>query len=165
MASHLEAAYLRHSPDLVRYVRRRIADDHSSADLVHDAFLRVAEQPLAAVQDIRAYLFQVARNLLLDQRKQAARRRTLVVAPETLAEVVDEAPSPEDAADARLRLDRLRGTVGELPFRTQQIFVLNRIDGLGYAEVARHLGISQSAVQKHLAMAVRHIAERSRPRR
>ena len=65
----------------------------------------------------------------------------------------------------RLRLDRLRGTVGELPFRTQQIFVLNRIDGLGYAEVARHLGISQSAVQKHLAMVVRHIAERSRPRR
>ena len=46
--------------------------------------------------------------------------------------------------------------MSELPLRTQQIFRLNRIDGMTYVEVAHRLGISESTVQKHLARAVAH---------
>lgn len=160
----LKAAYLCHGPELLRFVARRLRDRHSAADVVHDAFVRMAEQPVATVHDARSYLFQIARNLLLDSRKQEARRKTDLASHEMLLHIADSAPLPDEAANSRLGLERLYAIVGELPFKTQQIFVLNRIDGLSYLDVARRLGISESSVQKHLAMAVQHIAHRFKSR-
>jgi RNA polymerase sigma-70 factor (ECF subfamily) len=160
----LKAAYLCHSPELLRFVARRLGDRHSAADVVHDAFVRMAEQPGTTVQDARSYLFRIARNLLVDGRKQEARRKTATASHDMLAHIADDAPAPDEVADARLKLERLQTIVGEMPFKTQQIFVLNRIDGLSYADVASQLGISESSVQKHLAMAVQHIAHRFRSR-
>jgi RNA polymerase sigma-70 factor (ECF subfamily) len=160
MFADLKSAYLLHSPELTRYVRRRAGDRNAVADVVHDAFVRMAEQPATKIQDVRSYLYRIARNLLLDQKKQDVRRQTFAVPHEALFDIVDDAPSPEDAVDARLKLERLQRLVTELPFKTQQIFVLNRVDGLSYVEVARHLDISESSVQKHLALAVQHIASR-----
>lgn len=162
MSADLKSAYLLHSPELARYVRRRVADRSAVSDVVHDAFVRMAEQPLTAVQDVRSYLYTIVRNLLIDQKKQDMRRRTVAMPHEALSDIAEDAPSPEDAADARLRLESLQRLVGELPFKTQQIFVLNRVDGLTYVEVARHLDISESSVQKHLALAVQHIARHSK---
>lgn len=161
MSADLKLAYLLHRPELTRYVRRRVGDSSAVCDVVHDAFVRMAEQPTTKVQDVRSYLYRIARNLLLDQKKQEFRRRTFTVPHEALFDIVDDAPSPEDAADARLKLERLQNIVRELPFKTQQIFVLNRVDGLSYVEVARHLDISESSVQKHLALALQHIARRT----
>ena len=48
------------------------------------------------------------------------------MAHEDLWHVVDEAP-PEDTVDARIRLERLHAVIMRLPFKTQQIFVLNRL--------------------------------------
>lgn len=158
MSADLKSAYLLHSPELARYVRRRVGDRSAASDVVHDTFVRMAEQPLTKVQDVRSYLYTIARNLLLDQKKQDVRRRTVAMPHKALSDIAEDAPSPEDAVDARLQLANLQRLVGELPLKTQQIFVLNRIDGLTYAEVARYLGISESSVQKHLALAVQHIA-------
>ena len=158
MTADIRSAYLTYGPELSRFLRRRSSDGQAAPDLVHDAFLRMAEHADTQVTDVRAYLFRIARNLLLDERKQQARRRTTAVAHETMAHIADDGPSPEAAVCARLRLDRLREAIGQLPFKTQQIFVLNRIDGLTYPEVARRLGVSESSVQKHLATALRHVA-------
>lgn len=50
-----------------------------------------------------------------------------------------------------------------LPPRTREIFRLNRIEGLSYADVARRLDISESSVQKHLAKALAVIMREVRP--
>ncbi|MFG1461338.1 RNA polymerase sigma factor [Xanthobacter sp. DSM 24535] len=151
-------------PELRGYLRRRLGDPHLASDLVQDTFLRVIERPETRVQDFRAYLYTIARHLLLNHQKQEARRRTESVPHEWFGDIAADAPTPEDAADARLQLERLQRFVGELPVRTQQIFVLNRIDGLTHVEVARALKISESAVQKHLAMAIQHMTQRLRSR-
>ncbi|MFD2032045.1 RNA polymerase sigma factor [Ancylobacter dichloromethanicus] len=51
-----------------------------------------------------------------------------------------------------------------MPHRTQEIFVLNRIEGLTHAQVARQLRLSESAVQKHLALAIARMTRRLRGR-
>ena len=162
VSTDLKSAYLLLSPELTRYLRRRLDDRHRAPDLMHDAFVRMAEQPIAKVQDARSYLYQIARNLLLDHKKQEVRRKTAAVPHEALSDVADDVPSPEDATDARLRLVRLQAVIAQLPFKTQQIFVLRRVDGLSYIEIARYLGISESSVEKHLAAAVQHLARHAR---
>ncbi|MCK0197172.1 RNA polymerase sigma factor [Ancylobacter sp. 6x-1] len=146
-----------HAPELGRFLRRRLGDPHAASDLVQDTFLRVVERPETRVQDLRAYLFAIARNLLLNHVKQEARRRTDAVPHEWMAEVAADVPTPEDEVHSRLELERLHRLIAALPPRTQQIFALNRIDGLSHADVARRLGLSESAVQKHLAQAVLHV--------
>ena len=164
MNGDLQIAFNAHGPELRSYLRHRLGDAHMASDLVQDTFLRVIERPETRVQDFRAYLYTIARNLLLNHQKQEARRRTDSVPHEWLSDVATDAPSPEDAVDARLQLERLQRFIGELPVRTQQIFVLNRVDGLTHIEVASALSISESSVQKHLAMAIQHITQRLRSR-
>jgi len=158
VSTDLKSIYISHSGELAKYLRRRLPHQHAAPDLVHDAFLRLAEQPMAKIQDARAYLYRVAANLLVDHIRQEKRRRTISVPNEAFADVPEDRASPEETVDSRLRLERLQKLIAQLPFKTQQIFVLNRVDGLSYVEVARVLAISESSVQKHLAMSVRHLA-------
>lgn len=164
MTADLKIAFHTHGPELRNYLRGRLGDTHLASDLVQDTFLRVIERPETRIQDVRAYLYTIARNLLLNHRKQESRRRTDSVPHEWLGDIAADAPTPEEAADARLQLERLQRFIRELPARTQQIFVLNRVDGLTQPEVARALSISESSVQKHLAMAIQHVTQRLRTR-
>jgi RNA polymerase sigma factor (sigma-70 family) len=47
----------------------------------------------------------------------------------------------------------VEAAVARLPPRCREVFWNNRVDGLSYAQVAAHLGISVSAVEKHMARA------------
>ncbi|MCJ8141538.1 RNA polymerase sigma factor [Ancylobacter sp. A5.8] len=164
MQSDLSFVFSTHEAELRSYLRCRLGDGHTANDLVQDTFVNVLERPEAHIYNIRAYLYAIARNLLLNHRKQEARRRTDTVAPEAFAELAADQPSPEDVVDSRLQLERVHALVQELPLRTQEIFVLNRLDGLTHAEVAKHLRISESSVQKHLAVAIAHLTRRLRAR-
>lgn len=164
MPPDLSLVFSAHGTELRSYLQHRLGDGHAASDLVQDAFLNVLERPDTRINDIRAYLYAIARNLLINHRKQEARRRTDSFAPEAFAQMVADEPSPEDVADSRLQLERINAMVRELPPRTQEIFALNRIDGLTHAEVARQLSISESSVQKHLAIAIAHMTRRLRGR-
>ncbi|MBS9478960.1 RNA polymerase sigma factor [Ancylobacter radicis] len=164
MQPDLSLVFSTHGSELRRYLQRRLGDGHMAGDLVQDAFLNVIERPETPINDIRAYLYSIARNLLLNHLKQEARRRTDVVAPEAFADIAADQPTPEDVVDSRLQLERIHALVQELPLRTQQIFALNRVEGLSHAKVAACLGISESSVQKHLAMAIAHMTCRLRGR-
>jgi RNA polymerase sigma factor (sigma-70 family) len=162
LAGDIKGAFQLHAPELRRYLDRRLDSAPVAADLVQDAFVRLAEQPKGQVLDLRAYLYSIVRHLLLDHFRQERRRRTFAIAPEHMAAIADDAPGPDRIVAARLDVQRLQAIVGELPLRTQQVFVLTRIDGLTYAAAAKALRISESSVQKHLAMAIQHVTQRLR---
>ncbi|WP_028241093.1 RNA polymerase sigma factor [Stutzerimonas azotifigens] len=159
----LKALFLRHGNAVRNLLLRRSRDPQLASDLTQESFLRLAEQARnGPVDNSPAYLFRIAQNLLIDHMRQQQRRRTDSQPNEALAHVEDETPDLERQLAARQRLQKIREAAAELPPRTQQIFRLNRLQGLTYAEVARHLGISDSSVQKHLTRALQHVAERLR---
>jgi RNA polymerase sigma-70 factor (ECF subfamily) len=162
----LKGLFLAHRRELQAYLTEKLKDAETAADLTQEAFLRYAEQGTsrsAAVLNERSYLYRTAHNLAVDYVRQKARQKTDAAAHDDMASVPDDRPSQEDEAASRQRLDRLRSIVAELPDRTRQIFVLNRVEGLSYAETAERLGISESSVQKHLAKALLHVTKRLRP--
>ncbi len=161
----LKRLFLAHRRELNAYLAERLHDREVAADLTQDAFVRFAEQGAqAAVMHDRSYLYRTAQNLAIDHVRRADRQRTDVTAHEDLAEIPEGLPSPEDIVNARERLDQLRAAIQELPQRTRQVFVLTRIEELTYYSVAMRLGISESAVQKHLATALQHVMQRLKPR-
>ncbi len=161
----LKGLFVAHRRELQAYLTERLHDGDVAADLTQETFLRFAEQGGAAtIGQPRSYLYRTARNLAIDHVRQKARRRTDSVANDDLAHLADDTANPEEATDARRRLAQLRDIIAELPDRTRQIFVLNRVEGLTYAEIAERLEVSESSVQKHLAKALQHVLLRLQTR-
>nr|WP_269214131.1 RNA polymerase sigma factor [Brucella pseudogrignonensis] len=158
--------FLAHRRELQAYLTNKLKDADTAADLTQEAFLRYAEQNASAnipVKNSRSYLYRTATNLAIDHVRSRARQKTDAAKHDDMESIADDRPTQEDETDARQKLERLRSAVLELPERTRQVFVLNRIEGLTYPETARRLGISESSVQKHLNKALLHVTKRLRP--
>lgn len=152
----LKGLFLAHRRELQAYLTEKLRDADKAADLTQEAFLRYAEQDAGggSIANGRSYLYRTAHNLAVDHVRRDARQRTGAAAPEDLARIADRRPTQEDTAAGRESLERMRAAVAALPAHTRQVFLLNRVEGLSYAETARQLGLSESSVQKHLAKAL-----------
>lgn len=137
---------------LLRAVRRATRYRDDAEDLLHSAFLKLAEyRKKNEVQNPRAFLVRTAVNLAVDDaRHQRVRNET---ATEVLIEISADEPLQSEALAARERLRRVEEGLGQLSPRTREIFLMHRIDGLKYREIAARLGITVSAVEKHVAKA------------
>ena len=157
----LKGLFQKHATALHRFLLRKSRDPQLAADLTQESFLRLAEQGTGErIDNSPAYLYRTASNLLIDHQRQQIRRRTDLLGEDVLFEVEAGGSSLDDITAARQSVERLQQAIAELPVRTQEIFRLNRIEGLTHAQVARELGISDSSVQKHLARALAHVMER-----
>ncbi|VTP97662.1 RNA polymerase ECF-subfamily sigma-70 factor [Pseudomonas aeruginosa] len=65
-----------------------------------------------------------------------------------------EPVGPEQALEAGDQWRRVEAALRGLPERTRRIFLLNRIHGRTYAEIAQAMQLSQSAVEKHMMRAL-----------
>lgn len=102
----------------------------------------------------RGFLATVARGLVAD----LFRRRTLEQAYlEYLVALPEEqAPSPEDQAQAQQALLEVDALLRALPTKVRQAFLLAQLEELPYAEIARRLGISHRTVSNYLTRAMEH---------
>lgn len=157
----LKGLFLKHASTLRGYLARKVKDPQLAADLVQESFLRMAEhghkQP---IENSPGYLYRTARNLLVDHIRQETRRKTDLVTHEDLAQIEDELAGLEAQAMAEQQRAALQQALAELPQRTRDIFRLNRMEGMTHAEVARHLDICDSSVQKHLSKALAYVMQR-----
>lgn len=158
----IEQLYAAHAERVRRFLVLKTGDAELAADLLHDCYARLIVRLQEGMPDnVLSYLYTVATHLLIDHRRNHHQARTQAVALETLEAVHDPAAGLDVQADARQRLRRLHDALQELPVRTQQIFQLCRIEGMRYQDAARHLNVSTSAVQKHLALALDFLRERA----
>lgn len=150
-ADSVQALYEAHHGWLVALLRRRLQCRDGAADLAHDTFVRVLQKPeaLPAVREPRAYLTTIARGLLCDH----WRRRSLEQAwLDTLAALPDElAPSPEDTLAIRQTLQQLDDLLSHLAPKAREVFVLSQLQGLGYAQIAQQVGVSERSVKRYMA--------------
>lgn len=56
-------------------------------------------------------------------------------------------------------IQRIETALAKLPARRRDIFLLHRCAGLSYRQIAARYGISEKRVERHIAMALLHIAE------
>lgn len=165
--SALIEAYLARRTDLVRFFTARLGSSAAAEDLVQEIYLRLsAIEDASAVQSPGAYLYRLGSNLMLDrlrgERRGAARDRAWIEIHRTSegGEDLDEGPDAETVLAARQRLAAVVAAIQELGPQTQRVFRLHKLEGLSHAETAARLGVSRSAVEKHMIIALRRLAKR-----
>lgn len=154
-----EAQPLRHA--LARYFGRRIQDGAEVEDLVQEVFARIvgrnSERP---VENLASYVYQTAASVLADRaRRRSVRRASAHVAFDAERDGGLDI-DPERILCGRQDLDAAIAALLSLPERTRTIFILHRIEGLRSRDVAAQLGISVSAVEKHMMRAIRHLSDK-----
>jgi RNA polymerase sigma-70 factor (ECF subfamily) len=138
-------------------LRKRVAEltrGHSEAeDFLHSAYLKLERyQEKNDVRQPPALLLKAALNLSIDHYRRGKRRDDAPL--DAVMEVADETPLQDEVVEARVRLARVREGIEKLPERTREIFILYRLRGLRYNEIGEIVGISESAVEKHVAKAM-----------
>jgi RNA polymerase sigma factor (sigma-70 family) len=130
-------------------------------DMIQEVALRMqVRRERSEITNHQAYLFQVAHSVLTDRaRRDQVRHRADHAALEEIHHPVEEC-SPLRVLEGREQLALLLEALKELPDRTRQAFVLHRFEEMSYAAIARHLGVSVSAVEKHIMKAIRHLTTR-----
>lgn len=152
----IEQLYDAEAPRLLRYFQRRTDDVHSAADMVQDAFTRLAGFPrLGDLANPAAYLQRIARNLVVDR---ARRRKTREILHVPLDDWDGEVqPVQEEAIVAKDILRLYERAMAELPERTRTIFLLQRVEGMTYRQIARKLDVTLWTVEHHMKRAIAHI--------
>jgi RNA polymerase sigma factor (sigma-70 family) len=142
---------------LIREVRSRTRGRADAEDLLHAAYLRLLRyRAQHAVENVAAFLVRTAVNIGVDNYRHD--RFTAEVKPEDMG-VCENSPLQDEVLASRARLERVREGLARLSPRTREIFLMHRLDDMKYREIAASLGISQSAVEKHIAKAALFLTE------
>jgi RNA polymerase sigma-70 factor, ECF subfamily len=147
---------------LLRYLLVLGLSAHDGEEIIQEAFLLLFQHLLRGKsrQNLRGWVFRVARNLALKQRsaKQQHLRMQVEFCETSFYQSVDRNPNPEEQLERSLRQARLLAVVHALPEQDQSCLVM-RAEGLRYREIAEALGISLGSVAASLA---RSLAKLSR---
>jgi RNA polymerase sigma factor (sigma-70 family) len=155
----LVGLYQAHFDELHGFARRR-AGRQEAEDIVQDAYLHLLQRGTAAtLEHPRAYLFCIVANLAVDLARKT--KIYLRYAGDRFGHDCNaEAPaSPEAAAGGAMELRRLQASLCELPPLCRDAFLLNRIEGLTHAEIARRRGVSERTIDRYMTRAGAHLRE------
>ena len=148
--------YNDHHGWLNAWLRNKLGCSQRAADLAQDAFVRVlALAEPQTIEQPRAFLATTANRLLID----GARRRKIEAAyldALTAQSAEQGMPDPELIHIALQALERISEMLAGLAPRPREAFLLSRLDGLGYSEIAQHLGVSSSMVKQYIASVLVH---------
>ena len=146
--------YERYLVSIYRYIRTRVADDRTAEDLTETVFLRSFES-LSRYKEkglrFSAFLYQVARNLLVDHYRQEEAEL-----PIESADQISVSPSRiDDSIAHQEQLDGLRVSLEALPEEYREIIRLRVLLELSTTECAQWIGRSEGAVRVLLHRAMK----------
>ncbi|MEM1404731.1 MAG: sigma-70 family RNA polymerase sigma factor [Pseudomonadota bacterium] len=163
----------RSSPDVVvefyrDHFHRFVADLRSKfgsgppdpEDVAQQAFEKLLnhsekQEPL---RNVKAYLWMMCRNIIISElRSQKAAKLRDAAYADHLFDAQGSVPSPERVLETIEQRFLVEAALARMPDRRQRSFTLVRTHGLTLTEAARELGISRTAVRKHVVKATQEI--------
>ena len=160
-AADFDTIYQRHSREVWALVYARWLNADVALDIMQEAFLRLWKQGQAGgyIQNPRAWLLRVARNLAEDYAKSSFRRNG-TQAPATLNGVRGRDPMPLDRMERDETSQQLRDELDKLPAADREILTLRYALDYSATEIADFLEINATAVHMRLSRARQRLAQK-----
>ena len=147
------ALHQHHHRWLVGWLHARLRNRADAADIAHDVFLRLLRQPEPQAPRLpRAYLATIAQRLVINLHRRRCLEQAYLDALAALPE--DAMPSPEDQLALRQAVAEIDDALSALGPKVKRAFLLAQFEGLGYAAIARDLGVTPRTVVSYVARAM-----------
>lgn len=150
----------RYDASLRAYLHRFFPAEREVDDVVQESYLRIWKaRAVSPIQSARAFLFTVARHVVLD----LVRRRRIspidVTVDFSAVPVTDHRPGTVATVCAQEEVEFLARAIDALPERCRAIVILRKLKGVPQKEIARQLGISEPTVQVQVARGMKRCDE------
>jgi RNA polymerase sigma-70 factor (family 1) len=142
--------YRNYSSRLFAKINHLVADEEITKELLQDVFLKLWAQRenLDPDKSIKSFLFTIAVNLVYDHFRKLSKNKKY--AQGVLQTAVDYYTHTEEGINSKESLKLIHQAIDQLPPQRKQIFMLCKIDGKSYDQVAEQLSISPSTVRDHI---------------
>jgi RNA polymerase sigma-70 factor (ECF subfamily) len=146
----LSDLYRVHWQGLCGYVRAQFGPGPPEPeDVAQSAFMRFAAADPQHIHNPRAFLYATARNLVIDHHRREQRVAAHEQAEQSGEDRVYEL-SPENVLLQAERFRILARALERMPLKRRRLVLLNRFEGLSYAEIGEQFGMSAENVRKHI---------------
>jgi RNA polymerase sigma-70 factor (ECF subfamily) len=168
-ADEITRLYRRNAQTLLVFFQRRVHDPERAVDLVADTFeLVIARREQyrgTKEQELSGWLWRIAQSVLAgaQQREALEEHHDRTSRRQRRALTDQELERVEELAGTQTLRTAVTRHLGDLPPETRSAVQLHVVDGLSYADVARHLGIRQDAARTRVHRALRALEERLGP--
>lgn len=148
-------AFIRHRVPLRRFIARLMRNTADVDDVTQEAFLRAfSVEQGREIKQPKSFLFRIAKHIALTQLTKKSRQITSYIEDFEGSEVIGMVGSTEDEVVGQETLGVHCEAVATLPPQCRQVYLLRKVHGLSHKEIATHLGIAVSTVEKHLIKGV-----------
>lgn len=155
----LKAVFLAERPMLLRLLVARLGNREDAEDALQDIWVKLDQQEVRTpVAQPAAYLYRIASNLAADRRISAARAGARETAWLDVQPGADEQPDAERGLLARERLAQIEKTLAGMPDRMRTALRMYRVEEQPQKDIAVHLGMTVSGVEKLLRRAMQQIS-------
>ncbi|MFS4416977.1 RNA polymerase sigma factor [Maribacter sp. 2307ULW6-5] len=149
------AVFKAHAKTVHHYIFYKFGNEEKAHDAVQEAFAKLWENcAKVAPAKAKSYLYTVANNLYLNVIK--AEKVRLKYADQHLA---NSHETPEFLLEEQQFREKLDRALNSLPENQRTTFLLNRIDGKKYAEIAEMEGVGIKAIEKRMHLALKQLRE------
>lgn len=156
--SCLATLFERHHRALYRYFLQMLKDRALCEDLVQEAFLKVLRKAktFRGHGSFRGWLYNIARNVALDEVRKARHRETDALDEEKMNEQLADQRSAEQDAEGKQKVSRVLQALARLPLAAQEVIWLGRFEFDNYEELGQALNCNAGTarVRMHRAMAL-----------
>ena len=144
--------YREHWKGICGYIRAHFgAGPPEPEDVAQSAFVRFVTTDSRGIENPQAFLYATARNLVIDHHRHAKREQAFVRTQSAVNS--DEIPSELTPDNVLVQAERFRILAEALeraPLAQRRMVLLNRFEGLSYAEIGHRFGMSPETVRKRV---------------
>ena len=157
--AQLGSLYARHREELARYAARFTGDPDLAADVVQEAFIRLARRPPDDLGAVRAWLYRVATTIAVDMMRVHRRRANLTLESGGRFPAADPPVDPAELAEREDLRRRVREALEELDPRDRAVLLL-REEGFAHHEIADAVGTTTKSVGTMIARALEKLSRK-----
>lgn len=151
--NHFNHFYLKNVQSATNFAYYKCGDSDTALDLVQEAFIKIWENcSKIDFSKVKTYLLTTVNNLFLNSIKH--QKVVMAYAKDTpTLDITNQ--SPEYLLEEEEFKQKLQNAIASLTTAQREVFLMNRIDGKKYKEIAELLDISQKAVEKRMSGALK----------
>lgn len=152
-----EALFREYYQPLGRYIMPVVRDSQAADDVLQELFTKLWEkrEELRIQTSLKSYLYKAAWNYALNHVKRHNRETARSVTIDESTPLAEAQASPQ----VQERAERVKMAIDALPERCREVFLMAKVEGYAYKEIAAKLDISVKTVENQMGKALKIIRE------